>query len=131
MLWPEEYYRPCPARTINGKTYNDSQLFEKVEGFNPVSELTLIKQNKGGDLWSDYVKHFRAYKISDLGTYMSDSYSKAYTRWHNNACVRTTSNNSTETIGPGVVEGILDGPCYWVIFNVYLISWLLVILIFA
>jgi len=30
MLWPDIYYDGCPVRTINGKTYNNSKMFEEV-----------------------------------------------------------------------------------------------------
>lgn len=85
-LWPDIYYSGCPKRTINGKTYENSEMFEPVANFLPVSEYAMIKQNKGGDLWTDYVKHFRAYKIDVLKDYMSTSYSKSYTKWNPEVC---------------------------------------------
>lgn len=62
-------------------------MYTKTEGFLPVSEYTVIRQNMDGNLWDDYVKNFRAYKIDVLKNYTSDSYSKAYTKWHPHACV--------------------------------------------
>jgi len=130
-LWPDDYYKACPSRTINGKTYTVSQMYTVVDGFKPVSEMTLVKQNKGGDLYDDYVKHFRAYKMDVMKTYKSNSYSKAYTKWHPDSCVRKTSNGTMEKVTPHIVEEILDGVCYSVLWKVYLIQWLLVILISA
>lgn len=104
-------------------------MYEPVEGFIPVNELTLVKQNKGGDLYDDYVAHFRAYKIDVMKNYMSTSYSKAYTKWHPHQCVRTTSAGTKEPVSPNVVEDILGGPCYNVLMCVALINWLLFILI--
>jgi hypothetical protein len=91
----------------------------------------MIKQNKNGDLWDDYVKHFRNYKIDDLNNYMSDSYSKSYTKWHPNSCVMKHSNGTVESVTPDIVENMLENPCSYVLMCVDIIYYLLWVLIFC
>jgi hypothetical protein len=109
-LWPKAYFAPCPTRTINGKDYSESQMYTQTEGFIPVSEYTVIRQNMDGNLWDSYVKHFRAYKIDNLKTYKANSYSKSYTKWHDLACVRKNTDGTETQVTPNVVEEMLDGP---------------------
>jgi len=56
----DNYKRDCPSITLVNDTFKTSRLFTEVEGFQPVSEYTLLSENESKS------GIFSAYKIWDL-----------------------------------------------------------------
>ena len=105
VLLPKDYFEGCPKISFGDKTFTESDMFRKVQGFKQISEYDILYNNerKTGLLSFtkkifDYMYDWTGYNRNKLKEYKYDMYQRKYLGWLGSCVIEKGSG--TEPVVP-------------------------------
>jgi len=105
MLIPDDYFKTCPEITVGEHTITESNLFQRINSFESVSEYKILQENEEGD-YLKIMEDLPNFEVSKLQDYKFKMYSQKYHHWAPD-CI-TTINGKEKPIDVYMLADTLE-----------------------